>query len=160
MTTEVQDLQVDRPASHRPRGWARPESLSEVAGLAGTEGGFDASLREFLDTFYGLAAADRPTAIGEEPARIGAVHDAYLAAVAEHLALRFGIGTPAWTEAPDRFLAEPFFAGGLEGLKAILLVESPLAFRRRLIFVSHDALSRPRDTSRAAPTAPVPSPAA
>ena len=28
-------------------------------------------------------------------------------------------------------------------LKATLLVESPLAFRRRLIFISADALSRP-----------------
>ena len=30
----------------------------------------------------------------------------------------------------------PFFAGGLESLKASLLVESPVAFRRRMIFVS------------------------
>jgi hypothetical protein len=41
----------------------------------------------------------------------------------------------------------------LEGLKALLLVESPLAFRRRQIFVSADALSRPRDRE-ATPLAP------
>jgi hypothetical protein len=29
-------------------------------------------------------------------------------------------------------------------LKAILIVESPSAFRRRLIFISADGLSRPR----------------
>ena len=34
-------------------------------------------------------------------------------------------------------------------MKALLLAESPLAFRRRLIFVSHDALSRPRDPAGA-----------
>ena len=37
-----------------------------------------------------------------------------------------------------------FFAGGLGSLKARLIVESPSAFRRRLIFVSHDGLHRPR----------------
>jgi hypothetical protein len=42
------------------------------------------------------------------------------------------------------FLREPYFAGGLESLKAILIVESPSAFRRRLIFISADGLSRPR----------------
>ena len=51
---------------------------------------------------------------------------------------------PDWVEKPDRFLNEPFFAGGLDSLKATLLVESPLAFRRRLIFISANALSRPR----------------
>jgi hypothetical protein len=33
---------------------------------------------------------------------------------------------------------------GLESLKAILTVESPAAFRRRLLFVGKDALDRPR----------------
>ena len=32
----------------------------------------------------------------------------------------------------------------LESLKAILTVESPVAFRRRLLFVGKDALDRPR----------------
>jgi len=50
---------------------------------------------------------------------------------------------PAWTEEPERFLREPLFAGGLESLKAILIVESPSAFRRRIIFISADGLSRP-----------------
>ena len=38
----------------------------------------------------------------------------------------------------------PFFAGELESLKALLTVQSPAAFRRRLLFVSSDALDRPR----------------
>ena len=80
-----------------------------------------------------------------EPAQISPVRDAYLAATAEHLALRFGLAVPGWTDGPVRFLARPFFAGGLESLKAILIAESPSAFRRRLIFVGADALYRPRD---------------
>ena len=39
------------------------------------------------------------------------------------------------------FPARAVFAGGLQSLKAILIVESPSAFRRRLIFISADALS-------------------
>jgi hypothetical protein len=58
-----------------------------------------------------------------------------------------GLPIPPWVEQPQRFLDKPFFAGGLESLKAILLAESPLAFRRRQIFVSANALSRPREHS-------------
>ncbi len=68
----------------------------------------------------------------------------YLAALAEHLASIDRIDAPEWTETSQRFLREPFFAGGLESLKAILIVESPSAFRRRLIFISADGLCRPR----------------
>jgi hypothetical protein len=59
------------------------------------------------------------------------------------LAAQDHLDAPAWTEKSERFLREPFYAGGLESLKAILIVESPSAFRRRLIFISADGLSRP-----------------
>ena len=57
---------------------------------------------------------------------------------------------PDWVHGPERLLERPFFAGGLESLKAVFLVESPLAFRRRQIFVSANALSRPRDAEASA----------
>ena len=90
-----------------------------------------------------LAPEERLRALAEEPIPVGRVEDAYLAAVAEHLASLDRIEAPGWSEAPRRFLREPFFAGGLESLKAILIVESPSAFRRRLIFISADGRSRP-----------------
>jgi hypothetical protein len=129
----------------------RPAALDVVA--VRTLGGepFDPLLREFLDEFYGGNSDMRARAIAGAPARIDPIHDAYLAAVAEHLALRFGLPVPQWVEEPHRFLAMPFFAGGLENLKAILLVESPLAFRRRQIFISANALSRPRDRAASRP---------
>ena len=129
----------------------RPATLEEVA--VRTLGGepFDPLLRELLDSFYGSNSDTMARAIGGAPARIDPVHDAYLAAVAEHLALRFGLPVPQWVEEPHRFLAKPFFAGGLETLKAILLVESPLAFRRRQIFVSANALSRARERATLLP---------
>jgi len=68
--------------------------------------------------------------------------------------LRFKLAVPPWVDEPYRFLVKPFFAGGLENLKAILLVESPLAFRRRQIFVSANALSRPRERARTTKATP------
>ncbi len=128
-----------------PLATTRPATLAEVAERALGGAPFDPVLREFFDAFYLAGGEARRRAIAQEPAHVGTIHDAYLAAVAEHLARKFGLSVPAWTDKPDRFLSRPFFAGGLETLKAILLVESPLAFRRRQIFVSANALSRPRD---------------
>ena len=127
----------------------RAHSLAEVARRASSgEEDFDSSLREFLDHFHS-DPDNRQRAIEARPDPIGAVYDAYLAAVAEHLAHEYALELPDWTEEPRRSLRRPFFAGGLESLKASLLVESPTAFRRRLIFVSANALSRPRQQRRA-----------
>ena len=131
----------------------RPHSIEEIARrTTGNELAFDVGVREFIDAWQSLRTEQKKAALTAEPRRIGRVKDAYLAALAEHLALSDRISVPAWTEQPDRFLSEPFFAGGLESLKAILLVESPLAFRRRLIFISADGLSRPDRTMREAVT--------
>lgn len=124
--------------------YGRPQSVAEIAGRANRGAGtFDPAVREFLDAWQLMSSEQRVAALSSEPLRLGGVKDAYLAALAEHLALSDRLPVPAWTEETDRFLSEPFFAGGLESLKAILLVESPLAFRRRLIFISADGLSRP-----------------
>jgi hypothetical protein len=104
---------------------------------------FDLAVREFLDSFY-ADPASRCAAIEQRPEPIDALYDAYLAAVAEHLARSFHLPVPEWSEMHGNALTRPFFAGALESLMAILTVESPAAFRRRLIFVSKDALSRPR----------------
>jgi hypothetical protein len=122
----------------------RPASLCEVVRRTKSgEQAFDPALLEFLDSFYAYPER-RETAIEEAPATIDALHDAYVSAVAEHLARSFGLTIPDWTERQGNELREPFFAGGLQSLKGVLLAESPAAFRRRLLFVSQDALSRPR----------------
>ena len=73
---------------------------------------------------------------------IGRVEDAYLAAVAEELARRFGLPLPAWTMTEERWLHKPWFASPLASLRAVLLLESPPGFRSRNLFVSENALSR------------------
>ncbi len=123
----------------------RPHSLREVSRLvAAGERRFDPAVREFLDFFY-ERPEHRASALAEAPDLLEPVRDAYLAAVAEQLARNHGMDIPKWTEERGLNLTRPFFAGGLESLKARLLVESPTAFRRRMLFVGDDALSRPRD---------------
>lgn len=126
----------------------RPRTLWEISRRANRgEQGFDPATREFLDTFYATPDARR-AALQDRPERIDPIRDPYLAALAEHLARSFGLPVPEWSETHGNALSRPFFAGGgLDSLNAILTVESPAAFRRRLLFISKDALSRPRLTS-------------
>lgn len=124
----------------------RPRSLKEVALFGDERGDMDSFLREFLDEFYveqdGLA---REAMLREEPPFVEADRtNAYLAAVAEHLAFRNHLAVPAWAGQARRFLKRPYFPAGLESLKATMLVSSPSAFRRRMIFVDADPLYRPR----------------
>ena len=132
----------------------RPESLLEVScrSAAGTQA-FDPALREFLDEFYSNEQR-RARSLQDEPLLLDDVKDAYLAAVAEHLASSFGLAVPPWAEGHGRPLRRAFFAGGLESLKASLTVESPAAFRRRLLFVSSNALDRPRRCDEPGDAAP------
>jgi len=133
--------------------FVRPRSLAEVAVAAKAEGDVYARLREFLDRFYRDAGARRGM-LAEEPALLAdAVANAYLAAAAEHLAIRYRVPIPAWVHGQQRFLHMPHFAGP-PGMKAMLLAESPTAFRRRMIFVGYDPLGRPNRRGRQ----PVPPP--
>ena len=108
----------------------------------------DHLLGDFIDDFR-LRAKSREEKMGmvqDEPKSLGGDRPpdirAYLAAVTESLCREAGLTPPEWTQKPDYFLKEPWFAGHLENLKAILLVESPIPFRRRNLFVSANALSR------------------
>jgi hypothetical protein len=111
------------------------------------EGAFSVLLDEFLDAFYTAKDPEhRQAMIEEEPPRIGDERqDAYIGAAGEHLARRWGLQIPPWTDAPWREVAEPWFVGMMgKGLSGLLLVESPIAFRRRRIFTEAEPLRRAR----------------
>jgi len=124
----------------------RPQTLAEVAALAGQGDSFDRCLANFLDEFYAgpnaPALADAPTLLAPAQGELGRVQDAYLAATAEELARHFSLPTPGWTTDQARTLHRPWFASPLAALRAVLLLESPPAFRSRNLFVSENALSR------------------
>jgi hypothetical protein len=124
----------------------RPKTLAEVAQLALAGELFDRSLANFLDEFYLLpgtqALADIPPLLQPRLGEPGRVQDAYLAATAEELGRTYHLPIPEWTAAETRKLHRPWFASSLSALRAVLLLESPAAFRARNIFVSENALTR------------------
>jgi hypothetical protein len=124
----------------------RPKTLAEVARLTANGEPFDFCLAGFLDEFYAApdasALAEPPRLLAPGHGERGAVQDAYLAATAEELARRFSFPTPPWTADEARRLHRPWFASPLAALRAVLLLESPPAFRARNLFVSENALAR------------------
>jgi hypothetical protein len=121
------------------------ESLAKVAEQSPTPEHFSYALRDFLDGFYEQPEASK---LAEEPPFLvdrlkdEGYADAYLAAVAEHLAGQYRFPVPAWCHQPGRSLREPHFAFKTPEGRIFLLVESPTAFRVRNLFVSADALTR------------------
>ena len=135
---------LKQSADKLPAG--RPRSLKDVLSLGQKHGNIDGFIREFLDEFYvEQDSKEREAMLQVEPPLTPEDRtNAYLAAIAEHLAFRYHLVVPTWAVQPARFLKLAFFPCGLESLKATLLVESPTAFRRRMIFVDADPLYRPR----------------
>ncbi len=95
-------------------------------------------LMDFVDDFR-YYKHPQAVATGIEPGneRI----DALLAATVHYLCDELGLEPPNWVyEVPP--CKDPWFVSGMESLKAIALVESPLQFRIRKIFVLENFLSR------------------
>lgn len=125
---------------------SRPQTLAEAAAVAlAGDKPFAHAVDEFLDDFY-LHPSSRQTRIDAGPASTGdALQDAWLGAVGEHLARRWGFRIPPWTERPQHFrLSAPAFFPPSVSLRGYLYFESPPAFRRRLIFTLSDPLQRAR----------------
>jgi hypothetical protein len=120
--------------------------LADVATLAVRGDSFDYCLANFLDEFYAAPSAEalvaEPVLLAPHFPDLGRVQDAYLAAAAEELAQRFDLTRPRWIDEEARKLHRPWFASPLAALRAVLLLESPVGFRSRNLFVSENALSR------------------
>lgn len=100
-------------------------------------------IREFLDDFYTADEDQRGPMLEVSPDPLGDRRlDAYLAALAEHLAYHHRLDVPAWAMEPTRFLEQWWFPTGFKSLHAQALVQSPASFRRRGIFVDDTELQR------------------
>lgn len=128
-------------AAHPPRQLTA--TLAGVAGrvLAGED--FRHAVRDFLDEFALREDASRAEAIAERPEPTGDPrHDAYLGALAEHLAATHELPRPAWAIEPSRFLSRFWFVSDVPGFRAISIAQAPAAFRRRGIFIPERSLHR------------------
>lgn len=95
-------------------------------------------LMDFVDDFRfwkDLRAIETPFEYSHER------FDALLASTAEYLCKELGLQSPSWL-ATIPAVRVPWFVSGLESLKAIAFVESPLPFRLRKIFVLENFLHR------------------
>lgn len=78
----------------------------------------------------------------EEPIeKTGTKFDPLLAATLESLCDETEVEHPDWTGNVEG-MKYPWFVSGLENLKAIAIVESPIHFRRRNVFVHENFLFR------------------
>ena len=129
-----------------------PATLAEVAALHNQGRDFHDMLQGFLNAFYHTLREDGDAyariAAEPEPIENVALH-VYIAAVAEHLALRWLGNTnakgqltkiPGWVNHPSRFLAEPWYTIGW--FCPLRLIESPEGFRRHGIYTEAEPLRR------------------
>ena len=96
-------------------------------------------LGEFVDEFR--RRTDSQLVIEAPPSGMPRRLRALLASVVEALCAEKGLASPAWCEEVGP-MPEPWFVAGMESLKASALVESPVFFRKRNIFVLGNFLSR------------------
>lgn len=131
-------------AQNPPADDAFKQTLATVADRVVDGEDLRFAVREFLDDFGLMPRPElQARAIAEAPAPTGdARADAYLGALAEHLALMHGLERPRWAVEPGRFLDRFWFVSDVPGFRALAIVESPAAFRRRGIFISRGSLER------------------
>lgn len=121
-------------------------AAAELAGDGGLSGAYRC-LMQLLDDYrrahrgQGVQAAAR--LFDDPPAEIGDVRvDAAFAALAEHLARQDGWTPPLWAFDESRQAKPWWFVSGVRSWHAMALVESPLAFRKRGVFLTASALDR------------------
>jgi hypothetical protein len=125
----------------------RPMTLAEVGSAARRHAGDGETILrlclQFIDDFGETEPAERSALLEEVPASTGDVRwDAFLAALAEHLAYHGGLSIPGWVDRAGRFLRQWWFPTDLPSVMASALAESPAAFRRRGIFITEDLFAR------------------
>ncbi len=98
-------------------------------------------LIHFMDFVDDFRRHQDPQAVAEPFDLSDQKMDALLASMAESLCDEMGLEPPEWL-ARVPACREPYFVGELENLKAFSIVESPLRFRIRKIFVLENFLSR------------------
>ena len=118
-------------------------TLEGVAARVREGDDFRHAVREFLDEFALRADTSRVEAISARPESTGdPAQDAYLGALAEHLAVTHRLERPAWSIEPDRFLDRFWFVSDIPGFRATAIAQAPAAFRRRGVFVPARSLRR------------------
>ena len=119
------------------RSLKRPASAAEVAAWSETYADFGANLKDFLHTIARCSSkggdltslfAAAPTPLRERFPE-GSLCDAFLAALADYVSRRNGLVSPAWSRDPSLLLAQPWFSPPELGLRALVIRDTPSAFK-------------------------------
>jgi len=98
--------------------------------------------RDLVDAYRRAPRSERSVLLAEPPPTGDPRLDAYLAGMAEHFARQDQLPVPEWVEAPSRFLARAWFRAEHQGFWPMALAQSPVAFRRRRIFIDDTEFER------------------
>jgi hypothetical protein len=128
----------------------RPQSLEEISVETANLAEFGLHVRDFLREWNlaGQARRDLGRLIEAEPVFLagaveqGEVCDAFLAALADHLAQQAGLAAPEWIDSPRRRLSQPWFALESETARNWLRREALPVFSERNLFIDSSALAR------------------
>ena len=136
----------------------RPKTLAQTAERVVAGEPLQNALPEFLDTFYmARDTASRIEMLRDEPASIGARHDALMGAVAEYLAHEYSLPlVPSWAFGPGRYLDHAWHTTPFDdaGMREYLTFSSPAEFASRNIFTEERPLRRARGPLNRAGRAP------
>jgi hypothetical protein len=118
--------------------------------LSGPDRGRRAAFRcllQLLDDYRrairgGVASAGAALFAEEPPLTGDSGVDAALAALAEHLARQDGWRPPRWALDESRYAEPWWFVADVKAWEALAIQESPLAFRKRGVFITAAALER------------------
>lgn len=102
----------------------------------------------FLDDFRRSSNEKRIRGIRREPKKYTNVTKedyAYIAAMVEKLCVDNNIQPPKWVFKEEYFLKDPWFPEKIREfsrMRIVLMIESPVEFKKRNLFVSRNALTR------------------
>jgi hypothetical protein len=66
--------------------------------------------------------------------------DAFLGALAEWLAVRVGVSSPAWAHEPSRYLERAWWVTPMKSLRVSEYAGSPASFQQRGVYIHRDSL--------------------
>lgn len=96
----------------------------------------------FIEHYDKASWDDRSRMVSTQPGTTGNRKlDAMLAATVEFSCATHQVGAPAWVNDPEYFLDQFWFVSGIRSLEADALVNSPISYARRSIFLNRESLT-------------------
>ncbi len=142
---------ITQAAGARLRVEPEPDYAASIVGLARAirddigSGDTSMSVRRAAELAARFGTSDVETRlrmISAEPSAIGdARWDAFVAALAEWLAVRAGMSAPDWTHHANRYLHEGWWVTPMVSMRAWEYAGSPASFQTRGVYLHRDSLT-------------------